>query len=254
MKAVLFDFYGTLLAYGDMDRAWADWLVPIRESLLRAGAAVTVEELAGLCAGLFRSPWPQLEGGLTVYECRLRELGRWLGVELSPAEAAAAADASFDAWHRYVSLDPDAAPVLSALSERYRLALVSNFDHPPRFHATLEATGLLPFFDAVLVSGEFGARKPSPDIFLSALERVGAGPHEAVHVGDAVEEDVGGATCVGVRPVLIRRNGRTGADGTTDYDPRVGPSAPDAAALAGVTTIASLPELLDVIDAMERSR
>ena len=68
-----------------------------------------------------------------------------------------------------------------------------------------------------------GATKPAPAVFRAALALAGAGPEEALHVGDSLDNDVVGARELGMRAVLIARDG--------------------AAPVAGVPTIGALTEL-----------
>jgi putative hydrolase of the HAD superfamily len=69
--------------------------------------------------------------------------------------------------------------------------------------------------------------KPSPTIFLAALELVGAEPGEAVMVGDSPADDVDGARALGIRAFLIDREGRFPAavgrlDSLRDLPPALG--------------------------------
>ena len=109
---------------------------------------------------------------------------------------------------------PEAAATLAELRSRgATLVVVSNWD--VSLHEVLDRTGLAPFVDAVLTSAEHGAAKPDPSIFAAAVERVGAGPQDAVHVGDSPEADVAGARAAGIEPVLIVRDGTPApTDGT----------------------------------------
>ena len=50
--------------------------------------------------------------------------------------------------------------------------------------------------------------KPSPSIFLAALELLGVEPEAAVMVGDSPLDDVEGARALGMRAYLIDREGR----------------------------------------------
>jgi FMN phosphatase YigB (HAD superfamily) len=50
-------------------------------------------------------------------------------------------------------------------------------------------------------------------IFERALRLAGAGPEQAVHIGDSPEEDVAGARAAGIRAVLISRDGRVSPPG-----------------------------------------
>ena len=67
--------------------------------------------------------------------------------------------------------------------------------------------GLAGLFDITVRSADVGAAKPDPAIFRAALSRAGVEPHEAVHVGDQISSDIQGARAVGIRPVLVDRDG-----------------------------------------------
>jgi putative hydrolase of the HAD superfamily len=73
--------------------------------------------------------------------------------------------------------------------------------------ALFDRLELAAFFDAILDSAVEGVEKPDPRLFLLALERLGAAPREAVHVGDLYGVDVVGARAAGVRPVLLDEAG-----------------------------------------------
>ena len=82
----------------------------------------------------------------------------------------------------------------------------------PRRRYLVAGLALRPFFDAVVVSGDVGVKKPDPAIFTPALEQTGLTTDEALFVGDSPEDDVAGARAAGLQPVLIRRS--LGADGS----------------------------------------
>jgi len=86
-----------------------------------------------------------------------------------------------------------------------KLVAASNWD--VSLHEQLDRTGLTPLLDGALSSAEVGAPKPDPEIFTRALALAGARPDEALHVGDDLEADVGGALAAGLEPVLIDRDG-----------------------------------------------
>jgi HAD superfamily hydrolase (TIGR01509 family) len=85
-----------------------------------------------------------------------------------------------------------AAEALAALRERgLKLAVVSNWDCSlPERLGELE---LLDSFDAVVTSAEAGAAKPAPRPFWLALERLGAAPERALHIGDELADEQGAA-------------------------------------------------------------
>jgi putative hydrolase of the HAD superfamily len=101
---------------------------------------------------------------------------------------------------------PDALEALGELRERgHRLVVASNWDCS--LPDWLGPTGLLELVDGVVTSADAGAAKPDPPVFLKALELAGVDGAGAVHVGDSLENDVAGARGVGIRPILVRRDG-----------------------------------------------
>jgi putative hydrolase of the HAD superfamily len=104
---------------------------------------------------------------------------------------------------RYRLFD-DVESVLHELAPRYDLVLVTNGMSDLQRHK-IELLRLERWFPHMLVSGEVGSWKPHPDIFLEALRRTGAGPQEAVMVGDSQPRDVSGARGVGIRTIWLKR-------------------------------------------------
>ena len=71
--------------------------------------------------------------------------------------------------------------------------------------------------DAVLTSRDHGKTKPHEAIFLRILELLDVAPDEALMVGDTVEDDIDGALAVGMRALLVDREGRyPGRDSLSD--------------------------------------
>jgi putative hydrolase of the HAD superfamily len=105
----------------------------------------------------------------------------------------------------FATMEPE--PRMIALLEQLaacgiRLALVSNSwgnPYPPR---------VLELFDVVVISGEVGLRKPQPEIYLLALERLGIGPHEAVLVDDG-SPNIEAAELLGLTGILHTDPGGT---------------------------------------------
>jgi HAD superfamily hydrolase (TIGR01549 family) len=117
--------------------------------------------------------------------------------------------------------------ILVALRERYRLAIVSNFDHAPTVEMTLAAHGIRDAFEAVVVSADTGWRKPRPEIFHEAFRQMGIAPGDAVFVGDTPEVDVWGAQAVGMDVIWLDHGTKT-----------LPPGAPPP-----TYTVSSLPEI-----------
>lgn len=215
--AVFFDLYGTLLIYGDMSAAWSAWLSALHGWLDELGLAIDRDKLARRCEGFFGWPAPSLANdGLTVYERRLRDLATDLRTETDRARLQEGAKKTIGAWQAFVTLDPEAPPVLEKLSANHALALVSNFDHPPHVTDLLRQTGLDQHLPVVVVSGAVGIKKPDPGIFAPAIEAVGITPRRIAHVGDA-PEDILAAHGAGMTPVRLQRDDDTEGDRAADF-------------------------------------
>ena len=119
----------------------------------------------------------------------------------------AAASEMERAWvhAHHFELYEDARPVLAAVrGHGLRVGLLSNtardLDEFVRHHE-LEV-------DAVLTSRTHGKTKPHEGIFRRMLELLDVAPDEALRIGDTLEDDVEGARAVGMRAVLVDREGR----------------------------------------------
>ena len=205
INGIFFDLYGTLLVYGNMDVAWSDWLSELHTQLRRHGLTRSIESLAKTCDQFFgkSEPIPR-QPNLTVFEQRIQNLSFDLKLNLTPEDIKEIANKIADAWQKHISLDSEALHVLQILHRSKKLALVSNFDHPPHVHSVLSKHGLTHFFDSVVISAEVGVKKPDPRIFDSALDRTGMKPKEVIYVGDT-EDDTKAARAAGIVPILIHR-------------------------------------------------
>lgn len=105
-----------------------------------------------------------------------------------------------EAWKLY----PDTLGVLTQLREMgLVLGIISNWDS--RLLKVCRNLGIDSYFGFILISAIEGFAKPSPKIFLRALEIAKLNPEEALHVGDSVENDYLGATAVGMPALIVDR-------------------------------------------------
>ncbi len=232
-RGVLFDLYGTLIIYGDMEKAWNSWYEVIYGAFRDSGLPLSADQFRPHCVGFFERPEPSGEAAeRSVVERRLQRLAKEVQVHLPQELALQAIERSIDVWHDYVTIDPAARGVLEEIGRTRSLALVSNFDYAPYVHDLMVRWQLEPLFDTILVSDAVGVKKPQAGIFEQALQRLELSPEQVIHVGDS-QEDVEGALGAGIRPVWI------------DRDRRGRWRAPDD---LPVKRISGLPELLELLD------
>ncbi|HXF97336.1 MAG TPA: HAD family hydrolase [Gaiellaceae bacterium] len=130
-----------------------------------------------------------------------------LGMGGEPGAARACAEEMVREWERHenFTLYEDALPVLDELrAHGLKIGLVSNGQRD--LEAFAAHHGLV--VDALVGSRSHGRIKPHPSIFVAALEALGVGPAEAAMVGDSYEDDVEGARALGMRAILVDRDGR----------------------------------------------
>ena len=116
---------------------------------------------------------------------------------------------------------PGALDVLTRLrSAGVATALVTNGGAAGQ-RAKIERFGLEPFFDHILIEGEFGAGKPDRGVFLHVLERLNVAPQEAWMVGDRLDFDIETPKLLGMHAVWIDVKGTGLPDDTAVRPDRV---------------------------------
>lgn len=223
IRAVTIDALGTLVHMQPPG-------LRLREQLReRAGVEVSEERAtAGFAAEIRYYLDHHLEGGDPASLDALRDrcagvLRTALGIE--DVDLGVVREAMLAALH-FEAFD-DAAPALEELRSRgLRVVAASNWDSS--LPEVLERTGLAPLLDGVVSSAAAGAAKPDPAVFEAALEIAGSAPGETLHVGDRLDKDVRGALALGMRAVLIARDGEWPAGAGTPV----------------IATLAELPPLL----------
>ena len=207
VRAVIFDLHGTLLLSDDVDAAWGRWARAFHAELVRRGATIPLMEFKAALDSLYNEPELIVhQPGLTLFERRVKGFCMRLGVDLPQSELRPFVETIIDVWHSGMYLDPDAVPLLEALRGRFKVGLITNWDHGPRMHRLVNQLGLRSLLDDIVVSDDVGVSKPDPRIFRLALSRLGVPASSAVYVGD-MDLDARGCLDAGMRPVLVRRGG-----------------------------------------------
>jgi putative hydrolase of the HAD superfamily len=105
----------------------------------------------------------------------------------------------------HFELFDDALPALERLREHgLKIGLLSNSSRDLGEFVAHHGLSV----DAALTSHVHGKTKPHESIFRALLALLEAEPEEAVMVGDTVDDDVAGANGVGMKAILLDRDGR----------------------------------------------
>lgn len=201
VRALFFDVGGTLL------RPWPSVGAIYAATANRHRLSGTPEQMERA----FRESWAALKRpGLTVSR---KEWWRELVFRTLGQENEACFQELFelfarpDVWRVF----PDVESTLREARDRgLHVGVISNWDE--RLRPLLQATGLTHWFDSMTISCEVGVEKPDAAIFQAALRGAGVNAGEAVHIGDNFNEDVRGAAAIGMRAVLVNRNGDSTCD------------------------------------------
>ena len=211
IKAIFFDFYETLCFHRysleeNLERIAKRYGVDVNWE--RCNTAM--ENLfAGTSAPEPTAEFSLIELSITVMkrECEfIREVGIEQHVEQIAWELLQSGHYLFAA--NSITLYEDAIPTLQHFrDEGLKLAIVSNWDTP--LEPLTERLGIADYFDAIVASHDVRVKseKPDPHIFNYALAAVGVSAAEAVHVGDTYAADIVGARGIGIRPILLDRDG-----------------------------------------------
>lgn len=118
-------------------------------------------------------------------------------------------------------LNPDAVRLLQWLKNKdKKTGLICNVGMTPGFvlRRFLRKEGVEEYFDVMIFSDEVGVRKPKPEIFHLAAERLGVKPYETVHIGDNLKSDVWGAKNAGLKAIYL--SSEIGRDRIAESDPK----------------------------------
>ena len=209
IKAVLFDLGETILNFGKINA--------IR--LFRHGARLSYDYLksCGQSVGNFEYYcWRNLLSlrlnhlisGITKKDFNssalLRKVGTKKGIRLDGQQWRHYAGLWYEPLRKIATTEPDIKQTLAALKNAgLKLGIVSNtFVNGHSLEKHLEQVGILDFFTVRLYSYQFDHRKPNPQMFEAAAEKIGETAENILFIGDRLDNDIKPALRLGMQAVL----------------------------------------------------
>jgi putative hydrolase of the HAD superfamily len=208
-KGILFDLYGTLIDI-ETDESMGEIYRSISRFLTYQGINLRQHELRDLYYRIMEQQkqesseqhpeinvetiWDDLliQQGMTSQTMR-RRLRRYL--------AQIYRGLSLKRLKRY----PNVKLVLNTLRHDYQMAIVS--DAQPCFAwPEIRTVKLEGYFNPVIISADYGFRKPDPRLIRQALEKMSLAPPEVIFVGNDMYRDIYCARQLGIKTIFISSN------------------------------------------------
>jgi len=209
IKAVLFDMFDTLMLIEKNHAFYNPSLKRAHKFLVKNGIKVRFTDFRNAYIKARDALYVEADANLKEphFNARISNALGLLGfrVDARSRIVTGATNAFCEGFMEYVRIDEHSVEVLRKLQRKYKLGIVSNFAIPECVVKLLKTHGLDKFFDVVVVSGAVNKRKPSPEIFQKALERLGVNAAETVFVGDTVDADIKGAKDMGMKTIFVER-------------------------------------------------
>ena len=208
IEAVLFDL-GNTLVYSCPEETFHEILRAhgivepidrVKQAMIKGNQEFDIEKHMHLPAHEFYTEWNLVE---------LKHLDI-----IDQAKAEKLAQEIDSEWFEFAQLRlyPDVKPTLQRLKDMgLKLGIITQgFEED--IEKILPKIGLQKTFDVCVGANTIGKRKPSPEVFQYALEKLQVTPREAVFVGDDLKVDYPGAEKAGLIPILIRRESSATSD------------------------------------------
>lgn len=209
--AILFDLFGTVALFHPEKLPVFEWNGGTNRSTLGRLREVVDEAIPGMSFERFYRAMRQVNGELNeIRTVEMREVAsaerfRRTLVQAGLSDSSKTASLAEALALAHMDLLADATEVppahtrfIERTRERYRVGLVSNFDHGPTARRVIQNGRVAAYFESTVISAEHGWRKPHRKIFHDALVGLDVGPDAALFVGDSPHDDVAGAQAAGL--------------------------------------------------------
>ncbi len=209
IKGILFDLYGTLIDI-ETDESMEEIYRGIAHFLTYQGIYVHRGEVRDLYYRIMKEQkeqsteeHPEIDV-VSIWDAFLRQQGMVSAVARKHL-ATTLAQLYRGISRKRLQLYPSVKVVLDELKPTYALALISDAQ-PCYALPEIRAVSLGGYFDPIIISADYGFRKPDPRIIQEALQRMSLLPEEVLCVGNDMHRDIYGANRLGIKTILFLSN------------------------------------------------
>ena len=110
-----------------------------------------------------------------------------------------------------------AMELLEYLKPKYRMHILSNGFKELQSHK-MRTSGILHYFDSLILSEDIGINKPRRELFEYALQKSGSQVNESIMIGDMFDTDIAGAAGVGMEQIYYNPKEKKGHPFTPTYE------------------------------------
>ncbi|MEG0371630.1 MAG: HAD family hydrolase [Clostridium sp.] len=207
ITTLVFDFHGTLTVYGDIVTAQRDTNNILYNFISSTNNQVGFDEVVDRWNRVFNSEInDKYNSEYSVFNKKIELLLNEFKVSYNYEQIKGLSNQCLDSWHSYITQANDLEETLGYLKQRYKLGLVSNFDHPNYVRELLIKYGVYDMFDSIIISGDIGLSKPNIKVFEKSLEELNSHPAKVCFIGDDLICDIKGARQAGMHTMLIDRD------------------------------------------------
>lgn len=203
IKVIFIDFYGTIV-HED-----GDIVKEISNKIYETGNAKSAKEIDIYWWTVFQKLFTSSYGDnfKTQRSLEIESLKRTIKKYNSSLDANLLAERLFKNW-REPAIFEDAKEFIAKCN--YPLYIVSNIDNED-IYAAIKYHSIIT--TDVYTSEDARSYKPRKELFQYALNKSGLNADEVIHIGDSISSDIKGASLLGIKSLLINRNGKEVPDG-----------------------------------------
>ena len=195
-KGILFDYWNTLVSWSPNREAGIHGLlqmIPDRKDITCEKIKKIADELmeaAGTVKKVSNMEFSRRQFDRNLFD----RLG--ISFDISDDEL----DIMYIENYHHSAGEPGVIDMLEAVRQvGIKTGVVSNASANGASHSyLLDKLGIVNYFDFLMTSADYGFRKPHPEIFKTALAKLGTEANKTWFVGDSIEDDIKGAEAAGM--------------------------------------------------------